>query len=253
MIALGALCAWMIGCSEVSTEGFELIELETVDGQQDFQGPAQSRAGRIPDSESKVQLLIAARTLRGPVFGRSVILLLEHSAEGAMGLIINRPTDLSLQEALPATRQWANRGDRVFLGGPVQTQLIAFLMRADTDPPKSKRVLADVYVFGDHEALVEVLEGQLSNNRFRAYLGYAGWGPGQLDAEIARGDWHLTPAQPDAIFGDSEESLWERLVFEHEGTQVRASNPLEELAVPREGSPEISRLATIVEHPLVRL
>ncbi|MCH2185389.1 YqgE/AlgH family protein, partial [Myxococcota bacterium] len=141
-VALWALCAVLLSCGDGSTEGFGLIERENVRSRRDLQSWTRSQAEHPPAPEPRLQLLIAARTLRDPLFGRSVILLLEHTPHGALGLMINRPTEISLHEALPATRQWMERGDRLFLGGPVETQLIAFLMRADTQPPHSKRVFA---------------------------------------------------------------------------------------------------------------
>ncbi|MCH2186911.1 YqgE/AlgH family protein, partial [Myxococcota bacterium] len=174
------------------------------------------------------------------------VLLLEHTPQGALGLMINRPTEISLHEALPATRQWIERGDRLFLGGPVETQLIAFLMRAETQPPHSKRVFANVYASGDSEALIAALEESIGPNHFRAYLGYSGWGPGQLDAEIARGDWHLSPAHPDLVFSPPQETLWDDLVFEYEGTQVDRGHPLDQLKASRPGESEPIRLAAMV-------
>ncbi len=245
-VALGALCCGLLNCGDTSTEGFDLIEMVTPHTRRDLQAWAQSDSESRTAPESHIQLLIAARTLRGPIFGRSVVLLLEHSPQGALGLIINRPTDVSLHEALPTTRQWAERGDRLFLGGPVETELMAFLMHSETRPPHSKRVLANVYASGDPEALVAVLERPINTDHFRAYLGYAGWAPGQLDAEIARGDWHQSPAHPDFIFSPPQKNVWDQLVFEHEGTQVDLRHPTHTPAVAGWGESEIDRLAAMV-------
>ena len=170
------------------------------------------------------QLLIATRQLRGPIFERSVVLLLDYSPHGAKGLIVNRPTTLHLREALPEITDVNLPDDLIFLGGPVETTRFAFLIRSPKSPPHSDRVFADIYVSRRHDVLLEGGEPD-SNPPFRAYLGYAGWSAGQLDAEIARGDWFLARAELDNIFAESTENLWDRLVFEHEGTLVRSLKP----------------------------
>lgn len=245
-VTLGALCFGLFSCGDNSREGFELIEMVSPPTRTGLQAWTESSREHPSAPESHVQLLIAARTLRDPIFGRSVILLLEHSPQGAIGLMINRPTDVSLHEALPATRPWAERSDRLFLGGPVETHVMAFLMRSEIQPPESKHVFANVYASGDPEALVAVLEGPIQQDHFRAYLGYAGWGPGQLDAEMARGDWHSSPAHPDFVFSPPPEEIWDHLVFEHEGTQVNLGPPAPMLRVPGSGDPETIRLAAMV-------
>ena len=244
-VTLGVLCFGLFSCGDNSTEGFELIEMVSPPTRTGLQAWTESSREHPSATESHVQLLIAARTLQDPIFGRSVILLLEHTPQGAIGLMVNRPTEISLHEALPAMRPWAERSDRLFLGGPVETHLMAFLIRSEIQPPDSKHVFANVYASGDPEALVGVLEGSIHQDHFRAYLGYAGWGPGQLDAEMARGDWHRSPAHPDSVFSPPREELWDHLVFEHEGTQVDLGPPVPILTVPGSREPKIIELAAM--------
>lgn len=171
------------------------------------------RAGRF---------LVATRRIDGPFFRHSVVLLLDYSRTGALGLIVNRPTDMSLNDLLPALGDMTDRDDRVFLGGPVETQMMVFLIRSESMPPESQRVIGDIHATGSADALRAIIDQGAPESRFHAYVGYAGWSPGQLDAEIAQGDWYVAPAEPDQVFDPSIGDLWERLVFEHEGTQVRA-------------------------------
>lgn len=187
-------------------------------------GESALRAGRF---------LVATRQIDGPVFGRSVVLLLDYSHTGALGLIVNRPTAMSLHELLPALDEITDRQDRVFLGGPVETQMMVFLIRSESIPPDSQRVIGDIHATGSADALRKMIEQGAPESRFHAYVGYAGWGPGQLDAEIARGDWYVAPADPDQVFDPSLGDLWERLVFEHEGMPVLA--PLSPLTPRRAG------------------
>ena len=185
--------------------------------------PLVERRGRPDESALRAgRFLVATRQIDGPVFGRSVVLLLDYSHAGALGLIVNRPTAMSLHELLPALDEITDRQDRVFLGGPVETQMMVFLIRSESIPPDSQRVIGDIHATGSADALRKMIEQDAPESRFHAYVGYAGWGPGQLDAEIARGDWYVAPADPDQVFDPSLGDLWERLVFEHEGMPVLA-------------------------------
>lgn len=178
------------------------------------------------------RFLIAARQLDGPFFARSVVLLLDYSPTGALGLVINRPTSIGLQDLLPALTEISDRDDRVFMGGPVEPQLMVFLIRSPSRPAASQPVIGDIHATGSAEALRAVIEQDAPASRFHAYVGYAGWAPGQLDAEVQRGDWYVTPADPDTVFDPAMADLWDRLVFEQEGTQVNAPPPSRTSAAP---------------------
>ena len=186
--------------------------------------PPQGEWPRALEVDGKAQLLIATRQVRGPFFAQSVVLLIQHTAGGALGLILNRPIPALITDLLPELRRLTQRQDRVHVGGPVDPELMIFLIHAKESPPEATTVLDDVYATASADALREVIKNDTPANRFRAYVGYAGWGPGQLDAEIARGDWYLAPAAAGAIFDSSPDDLWQRLVIEHEGIQVRRKN-----------------------------
>jgi putative transcriptional regulator len=169
------------------------------------------------------RFLIATRQLNGPFFAHTVVLLLEYKPSGALGLVINRPTNVELSQLLPElAKLGAPRHDRVFLGGPVETELVVFLIRSKDSPPGSEPVVGDVHATGSADALRQVVAEDAPASRFHAYVGYAGWGPGQLESEIARGDWYVDEANADQIFDEALDELWQRLVQEHEGVQVRA-------------------------------
>jgi putative transcriptional regulator len=180
-------------------------------------------AGRTPLSTGK--FLIATRQLGGPFFSRTVVLLLDYGSDGAMGLIVNRPTGLALTELLPELARLGQRSDTVYLGGPVNPELMVFLIRAGYEPAESHHVVGDVHATGSADALRKVVAEGAAENRFHAYVGYAGWAPGQLDREVMRGDWIVTEAKAELIFDPKLGELWERLVREHEGIQVRTLEP----------------------------
>jgi len=185
----------------------------------------------VPGQLSRGRFLIASRKLTGPFFAETVVLLLEYRPTGSLGLVINRPTSVELTQLLPELAKLGKRRDRVFLGGPVETELVVFLIRSDVSPPDSEPVVGDVHATGSAAALRKVVAEDAPASRFHAYVGYAGWGKGQLDAEVARGDWYVSEANADQIFDDSLGDLWQRLVYEHEGIQVRAPSPRETASV----------------------
>ncbi len=173
------------------------------------------------EAPAKGKLLIASRQLNGPLFAETVVLLLEYGPEGAMGLIVNRPTSVPLATLVPDWEALRDRPETVYLGGPVASHTLYLLIRAAEPPPESTRIVGDVYGTASGDTLRSELERDPSADRVRAYVGYAGWAPRQLDAELARGDWHLADGSPKLVFEVAASELWPELVRQHEGVQVR--------------------------------
>jgi putative transcriptional regulator len=153
------------------------------------------------------QLLVAARGLADPNFERSVVLLVEHGAEGSLGLVINRPTGVPLSRLFPEERALQRQDGILYAGGPVAAGRFLLLLRAPRRPEEARPVFADVYL-GWAPAILRDSRGV---SEFRLYSGYAGWAPGQLESEIARGDWRLLPAETPLVFGEHPERVWEEL------------------------------------------
>lgn len=149
--------------------------------------------------------LVAAPDLPDPNFRQSVVLLIDHDPRGSWGLVINRPTPVRLEEALPEEQGLRGRSDRLFAGGPVAPNRLLMLLRSLDPPGGTRPVFDDVHLAWSPAAL----RGQAA---FRLYAGYAGWGPGQLEAELSRGDWCLAPAQADLVFSEAPEDVWDLLV-----------------------------------------
>ncbi|MEA2346854.1 MAG: putative transcriptional regulator [Thermoleophilaceae bacterium] len=157
-------------------------------------GPIDTLAG---------QLLIAAPSLLDPNFQRSVVAIAEHSEEGALGLVLNRPTETLVAEAVPEL-ELPDCDERLFIGGPVRPD--AAILVAQVDPEAEAIAVADGIgvVRGDLDpAELERLAG-----RARVFAGHAGWGPGQLEGEVEREDWILAPARGEDLLGDEPEGLW---------------------------------------------
>jgi putative transcriptional regulator len=151
--------------------------------------------------------------------------LLDYSPTGAFGVIVNRPTGVGLSDLLPALESVPGRLDRVHLGGPVEPGRMVFLMRSASAPLDSRHVFADIHATSSASELRGAIERDESPERFRAYVGYAGWSPGQLDDEVARGDWHVVPAEPGQVFDPAMGDLWDRLVQDHEGLPIQWRSP----------------------------
>jgi len=153
--------------------------------------------------------LVAAPGMIDPNFRQSVVLLIDHGEDGSWGLVINHPTPVRLQELLPEEKSLHGREDTLFVGGPVAPSRMLLLFRGRRPPPESRPVFDDVHFSGSQTTL-SLLAGR-RGTAFRLYAGYAGWGPGQLPAELSRGDWLLTPAEAELVFSENLEGLWELL------------------------------------------
>jgi putative transcriptional regulator len=160
-----------------------------------FSSSVQRRRASLPATMGSAmadslrgKLLIAGPTLLDPNFARTVILIAEHTEEGAMGLVLNRPAETLVDEAVPDLGWLAAGGERVWVGGPVGS---------DADQP-------------------DQLDGAI--RRARVFAGHAGWGPGQLEEELAEESWIVEPPRREEIFTDDPDALW-RAVLRRKGSR----------------------------------
>jgi putative transcriptional regulator len=158
------------------------------------------------------QLLVAAPTIGDPRFAHTVILMIKHDNEGALGIVINRPVgERSISALLEAAGDNAAGIDgtvRVFAGGPVQPELGFVVHSAEYRRSETIDVDGRVAMTASREILRDIGQHQGPEKSLFA-LGYAGWGPGQLDGEMARHDWFTTPEEPKLVFDDDRGSLWD--------------------------------------------
>ncbi|MSO96089.1 MAG: DUF179 domain-containing protein [Thermoleophilia bacterium] len=151
------------------------------------------------------QLLIAGPDLLDPNFRRSVILVGEHGEEGAMGVILNRPSPVSVADAVPPLTEIVEEGELVYIGGPVQPQAIVVLGDFGDTAEAAALVLDSIgFLPGEIEAAADIA----SLTRARVFAGYAGWGPHQLEGEIAEESWILEPALAEDVFTAEADHLW---------------------------------------------
>ncbi len=151
------------------------------------------------------QLLIAGPALIDPNFRRTVVLVVEHGEQGALGLVLNRPSQTTIGEAVPQLEQLVGSEDELYVGGPVQPS--AVLVLAELEDPADAGLIAfdNVGVLGLGASAHEPAAGVRCA---RAFAGHAGWGPGQLDSELERGDWMLEPARHGDAFSAAAQELW---------------------------------------------
>ena len=155
------------------------------------------------------KLLIAGPSLLDPNFWRTVVLVIEHTEEGALGVVLNRPSETTVGEAVPQLEELVELAEQLFIGGPVQPSAVIVL--GEFEDPTDAALLAfdDVGVLGTGSSPEESSVGLRSG---RAFVGHAGWGPGQLDGEIERDDWILEPAMLDDAFTAEASDLWSEVL-----------------------------------------
>jgi putative transcriptional regulator len=151
------------------------------------------------------QLLLASPSLYDPNFRRTVVLIGVHSEEGAMGVVLNRPSEVTVAEAVPQLEQAVSREEPVYVGGPVQPTSIVFLAEF-LDPSLAGLLVLGRIGFPAPDADIDELIPATA--RARVFAGYAGWGEGQLDAEVEQGDWIADAALPEDVFTDVPQELW---------------------------------------------
>jgi len=153
-------------------------------------------------------LLVATPELRDPNFARTVVLMVDADPDGAVGVILNRPTDVLVGEVLAPWQQRVGEPPVLFEGGPVSSQaaLAVGLLRDAGDVPVGFHAFHGRLGLLDLDTPGELVEGTLSG--LRIFAGYAGWGADQLELEIAEGSWYVVPALRADIFRSSVATLW---------------------------------------------
>jgi putative transcriptional regulator len=180
----------------------------------------------MADTSESLQgkLLVAGTSLNDPNFARTVVLLLAHGDQGALGLVLNRPTVTSVSSPLPEWEELASEPAVVFVGGPVTEGTICLArVKSDTSAPTSgfiplQGTLGTVNLESDPALVAPSLE------QLRIFAGYAGWGPGQLEAEMEAGAWWALDARDEDTFCDEPGDLWKKVLRREGGLLALASS-----------------------------
>jgi putative transcriptional regulator len=174
------------------------------------QAPAES----IRPAEHAINqglFLVATDQLAGSSFQETVILITHYSEKGATGLAINRPSNMPLNKVFPEIKDFSQYQNEVFLGGPVHPDAVFVLKRTQKPTENMYRIARDLYFSAGLSSLANSLSENNQSDSTRAYIGYSGWAPGQLDAEIHRGDWLLIHADVEIVFSEDHKRIWKKL------------------------------------------
>ena len=162
----------------------------------------------------KGQLLLASPALFDPNFRRTVVLVTEHTEEGAAGLVLNRPSETAVADAVPDLLPLVSEEERVYVGGPVQESAVLVLAEFE-DPEEAALLVVDDIGFLPGDGDFDLLAG--ATRRVRVFAGYAGWGPGQLEAELEESSWIVGPSPAPELFPELEDDLWARILRDKGG------------------------------------
>jgi putative transcriptional regulator len=157
------------------------------------------------DESLRGKLLVASPALVDPNFARTVVFITEHNEEGAMGIVLDRPSETTVGDVVPELGEVAGAEAPVYVGGPVQPTALVVLAEFSDPSAAAWIVVADV---GFASADVEMDELPASVRRARVYAGYSGWGAGQLEAELEVDSWIIEPPLPKELFPDNPDALW---------------------------------------------
>ena len=167
-------------------------------------------------------LLVADPGLTDPNFRETVVVVGRHDkVAGPIGVILNRPLPLTLARTFPENKSLAEAPDKVFFGGPVALQALFYIFKAPKPPDDAIEIGDGVYLDWDGERLKELLARAAPVEGLRVYAGHSAWAPGQLEREVARGDWKSARPEERIIFSPNPETLWTELDRRARATTAR--------------------------------
>src|SRR3954447_8144306 len=152
------------------------------------------------------QLLVSSPKVLDPHFRRTVVLIAEHTDDGAMGFVLNRPAAVTIGDAVPDLAWLADEDDRAHVGGPVAAQSGVVLAEFDDTPLAAMVVTGDLGFIPAEPDDIDALAA--ATRRKRVFAGHSGWGPGQLEGEMDEDSWIVVPALPDDVFSEDPDDLW---------------------------------------------
>ncbi len=181
--------------------------------------------------------LVASRDLGDPNFAGTVVLLLNlDDEEGALGIIVNRRTDVPLSRLFGNIKPAKDSTDAVYVGGPVEPSRGLALLKSAGKMEDARRILTGIYLISGKSAL-EKTAVEAQSGTFHVYLGYAGWAAGQLEHEVELGGWHVLPADAATVFDADPDGVWEKLIRR---TELRIAHSVRNVAI---GSTLVARRA----------
>jgi putative transcriptional regulator len=177
------------------------------------------------------RLLVATPRLTDPNFRRAVVLILDHSSEGALGIVVNRPLEVDVSAVLPSWQPYATAPGRLFQGGPVALDSALGVVAVpgdDIEPMGVRRIIGSLGLV-DLDTPPQVVVGGVAG--LRIFAGYSGWSGGQLEAEIGEGAWYVVDAEARDPFSDAPETLWRQVLRRQRGELALVSTYPEDPAL----------------------
>ena len=190
-------------------------------------GSAQGQASSLPDWSEDTgrpevgSLLIATRRIDDPHFRESVVLVLRYGKAGTLGIVLNRPLHLRPADVLTDVKGLDRHEGPLYKGGPVATDSFTLLARGRKGPEGTRPIIDGVHHGSDRPTLERLAGDAKTRQRFRLYVGHAGWAVGQLEWEIEQGSWFVLPGVVAAVFTDEPEELWDNMAPPPEREWVR--------------------------------
>ena len=169
-----------------------------------------------PEDLAQGSILIMQRDAPDPLFAHSVIVLAHYDSTGAVGLMIHYRSDVTIRRALAGIAGAEKRTDTLFVGGPVELEGVMALVRSSSPPPDAKPVAGKLYLVTSKQGIASALSEGRKASDLRIFLGYAGWGPGQLAREVRLGGWYIFDYDEILVFDEHPETLWKRLIAKTE-------------------------------------
>jgi len=158
------------------------------------------------------RLLVASRELADPNFAKTVVLLVHYDAQGVVGLILNRRTDVPLSRVFEDLKPAKERSDTVYLGGPVETPLVLALFQSTSKIDQAEHIFGEVYLISGKALFEETISAKPDPGVFHVYVGYAGWTADQLRKEVELGAWFIFPEDASTVFNSDPDSLWSQMI-----------------------------------------
>jgi putative transcriptional regulator len=158
------------------------------------------------------KVLVASRDLGDPPFAQTVVLLVHQDAQGVVGLILNRRTNVPLSRVLKDLKAAKDRSDPVYLGGPLEAPTVFGLLKSPSKIEGAETVLGGVYLISAKNLFEQTISTRPDPAVFHVYLGYAGWTNEQLRREVELGAWFIFPANARTVFDSDPDSLWPQMI-----------------------------------------
>ena len=189
----------------------------------------------IAGAQERGTLLVSTEAVADESFSETVILLLHYGPDGSIGVAINRPTWVTTREVFPDVAALSAYRGRVFHGGPLAQATVLVLSREASQPGDAEAIVDDVYMSSDIERLSAQFNARADTDQvLRFYAGHASWRPGQLEAEIDDGAWHVVRGSAALIFDPDPVTLWQRISASDRDMSVQAQGPAVEQLRGRE-------------------